>query len=211
MITTSSGQQVETYEQEDASHSDATTMATDSEAIALIESLGLTGQQKLVNGPALTRLPYRAMEAREAVVYRALCDAVSKVEDYSGEAIPLRVLQVVAHARETGLVDRLEVWYPKVYRIDDPVLVGVRKVLLYPDKPEYASLTSDVYHILARWGKTLLPLEQLEAMAVDLHRKARVSALAKLAAQVQTALEEAKTTLDLAVLNKAVQVYGVAD
>ncbi len=74
MITTSSGQQVETFEQEDASVSEATTLATDAAAIELIESLGLKGQQTLINGPTLTRLPYRAMEKREALVYGALFD-----------------------------------------------------------------------------------------------------------------------------------------
>lgn len=211
MTTTSSGLQVETFEQEDASHSDATTMAADSEACSLIQSLGLKGQEQLVNGTTVTRVPYRAMEAREMQVYRALCDATAKVEDYSAEPIPLRVLQVVAHARETGLFNRIEVWYPKAARIDDPVLVGVRKTLTYPDQHQYSSLTTDHFHLLARWGKSLLPLEQMEAMALDLCRKTRLARLTEVAAQVRRALEDTKESLDLAYLTKTPYVSGIAD
>lgn len=211
MLTTSHGLQIETFEAEDASHSDATTMATDSEACALIQSLGLKGQEKLVNGTTITRLPYRAMEAREMLVYRALCSETAKVEDYSAEPIPLRVLQVLAHARETGLFERIEVWYPKTAKIDDPVLVGVRKTRTYPDDDRYANLTTDHFHILARWGKTLLPLEQMEAMGVDLLRKARLNRLTELAAQVRHALEATKESMDLAYLGKQPWVSGITD
>lgn len=213
MITTSSGQQVETYEAEDASHSDASTMANDAEAIALIESLGLTGQQKLVNTGTITRVPYRAMEAREALVYGTLFDGRSKVENYSGEAIPLRVLQVIAHARECGMFESLVVWHPKTYEIHDPVLVGIRKELSYPDH-ENATMrtyTKEVFFILARWGKALLPLEQLEATATDLCRKARLHKLNAVAAQLRMALETTKESLDLAYLAKDVSAYGIAD
>lgn len=208
MIATSSGMQVETYEAADASVSEATTLATDAAAIELIESLGLSGQKALVNGPTLTRLPYRAMEAREALVYRALCDATSKVEAFSAEAIPLRVLQVVAHARETQMFKRLEVWYPKIHKIDDPILVGVKE-----EKHNSGSYnwTSDVYFILARWGKCLLPLEQLEAMAVDLRRKSRLTALTEISAKARQAIELTKESLDLEYLTKQPSASGIVD
>lgn len=212
MITTSSGQQVETFEIEDASVSDATTLAADHEAIELIQSLGLKGQEKLVNAGTVTRLPYRAMEAREALVYGALFDGRTKVEDYSAEAIPLRVLQVIAHARETEMFNGgLIIWHPRTHVVRDPVLVGIKKVLSYPDQPQYSNLTTDVYFILARWGKALLPLEQLEAMATDLCRKARLSKLNEVAAKLRIALETTKESLDLNYLVKDVSVYGIAD
>jgi hypothetical protein len=204
--STPSGIQIETFEVEDASVSEATTMATDAAAIELIEQLGLTGQKKLVNGNTVTRLPYRAMEAQEALVYQAICDSKAKVEDYSGEAIPLRVLQVIAHAKSTELFARLEIWFPKEYKIDDPVLVGVKQEVR---NPTYPTWTTDVYYILARWGKCLLSLEQMEAIAMDLHRKARVAKLTSLAVQVKQALEETKESLDLKYLTQSVAVNGV--
>lgn len=209
MITaTPSGIQIETFEVEDASVSEATTLATDAAAIELIEQLGLKGQQSLVQGKTLTRLPYRAMEAQEAVIYRAICDATSKVEDYSGEAIPLRVLQVIAHAKSTELFARLEIWYPKEHKVDDPVLVGVKQEIR---NPAYPTWTTDVYYILARWGKCLLSLEQLEAIAMDLHRKTRIAQLTSLAIQVKQALEETKESLDLKYLCKEVSGSGVTN
>lgn len=210
-IIISSGQQVETFEIEDASHSDATTMAADSEAIELITSLGLTGQQTLVNGATVTRLPYRALEKREQLVYRALCDATSLVEAFNAETIPLRVLQVISHAKETELFNHLEVWYPKTYKVDDPVLLGVKKVLLYPDKPQYSNLTSDVYYLLARWGKCLLPFEQLEAMAVEMLRKVRATKLNELKVQATSALEVTKESNDLEYLSKDISSYGLTN
>lgn len=152
--------QVETYEIEDAT-SEASAMANDAAAVELIEKLGLAGQSSLMNKDTVTRVPYRAMEKQEMLIYRALCDEDVALEQYSADAIPVRVLQVAAHAKETGMFKKLRVWYPSEARIDDPVLVGVITKKLYPDKPEYDSLTSDTFYILARWGKTLLPLEKL--------------------------------------------------
>ncbi len=210
MITTSSGQQVETYEAEDASHSDASTLAADHEAIELIASLGLKGQEKLVNAGTVTRVPYRAMEAREALVYGTLFDGRSKVEEYSGEAIPLRVLQVIAHARECGLFNGgLVIWHPKTHVVRDPVLIGITKTRTYPDDDRYASLTTDTFYILARWGKALLPLEQLEAMATDLCRKARLHQLNDMAAKLRLALEVTKDSLDLRYLAQQPYANGL--
>lgn len=208
---TSSGQQVETYEVEDASISDATTLAADHEAVELITSLGLKGQEKLIDAGTVTRLPYRAMEAREALVYGTLFDGRTKVEDYSAEAIPLRVLQVIAHARECGMFDSLIVWHPKTFQVSDPLLLGIKKELLYPnhENVSYRALSKDVYFMLARWGSALLPLEQLEAMAIDLNRKARTIKLTKIASQVKRALEETSDSIDLAVLGKDISVYGL--
>jgi len=208
-ITTSSGQQVETFEVEDASVSEATTLATDAAALELIEQLGLAGQKSLVNGETITRLPYRAMEAREALVYRALCDATAKVEDYNAEAIPLRVLQVIAHARDTNLFDGgLQVWYPKIHKVDDPVLVGIKREKHISGS---YSWNSDVYYLLARWGKNLQPLEQLEALATNLARKTRLAKLTEMSIRVKQALEETQESLDLAYLAKQPSLSGVTD
>lgn len=206
-ITTSSGQQVETFEIEDAQNGDASTMAHDSVATELITSLGLKGQQSILNPETHTRLPYRPMEASEALVYSVLCDARCKVEDYSAEVIPLRVLQVIAHARETGLFARLEVWYPQVHKVDDPVLVGIKQEHPWPDHP---SLTRDVTYLLARWGKCLLPLEQMEAMAVKVCRDRRLRKLTQMAAEVQTALTVTRETNELRYLSATPECHGLS-
>src|SRR6185312_2207263 len=172
--------EIETYEIEDAS-SEASAMANDAVAIELIESLGLAGQKTLLNKDTVTRVPYRALEATENLVYKALCNRSCKLEDYSVDPIPVRVLQVAAHARETGMFGRLEVWYPAEAKIDDPVLIGVRIVHPWANdtNENYRALTRETFYILARWGRTLMPFEQLEAMAVKMLKTKRQAAIAK--------------------------------
>lgn len=195
--------QVETYEIEDAT-SEASAMANDSAAIELIEKLGLTGQSSIMNKETVTRIPYRAMEAREMLVYRALCDEEAALESYSADAIPLRVLQVAAHAKETQMFSKILVWYPKEARIDDPILIGVIKRKTYPDHVEkwMRELTSDTYYMLARWGKTLLSFEKLEALALKTLRARRISQLKKAIVEANTALAVAQETDDLSELAK---------
>ena len=195
---------VETYEIEDARSSEASAMAHDSEALELIEKLGLEGQKRSANSDTATRVPYRAMEEREAQVYRALCDRTSPIESYSADSIPLRVLQAAAFAKECSMFTRLEVWYPSEAKIDDPILVGVIKTLLYPDDERYRSLTRDTFYMIARWGKELLTFEQLEAIAMNMLRKKRVSDLKKALIEAQTALTIAQETEDIAELSKGV-------
>ena len=193
--------QVETYEIEDAT-SEASAMANDAAAVELIEKLGLTGQSSIMNKDTVTRIPYRAMEAREMLVYRALCDAESKLEAYAADTIPLRVLQVAAHAKETQMFTDLRIWYPREARIDDPILIGVIKTRLYPDDDKYASLTKDTFYMLARWGRTLLPFEKLEAEAIKICRTRRISMLKKIVNEATAALETAKQSDDIEEVSK---------
>lgn len=197
--------QVETFEIEDAS-SEASAMANDAAAQELIEKMGLSGQSRLMNKETVTRIPYRAMEAAEMLVYKALCDCEEKLENYSADAIPLRVLQVAAHAKETNMFTDLRVWYPREARIDDPVLIGIIKKNTYPDHAEkwMREITSDTFYMLARWGKTLLPFEQLEAVAVKLCRERRLNQLKKAMQEATTAMNVAKETTDLAELMRHV-------
>ncbi len=73
----------------------------DAEAIALIEELGLEGQRKLINktGDAPARNPYRKMSIQERFAFRALMPKHVALDKYSDGPIPLRVLQVAAHAK----------------------------------------------------------------------------------------------------------------
>lgn len=196
---------VETYEIEDAS-SEASAMANDAAAQELIEKLGLAGQARLMNKETVTRVPYRAMEAAEMLVYKALCDGDAKLEDYSADSIPVRVLQVAAHAKECGMFQQLQVWYPSEARIDGPVLVGIIKTHQYPDHPEkwMRDLAADKFYILARWGKTLLPFEQLEAQAVKLCRNRRMNEIKKAMTELKMALASAEETNDLSELSRRV-------
>ncbi len=71
-------------------------------ALELIEELGLDGQQELLterDDDDGERCPYRRMTAEEQRVYGAICEKTTEIEAYASGPIPLRVLQVAAHAR----------------------------------------------------------------------------------------------------------------
>lgn len=141
--------EVETYEVEECVGGVAgTTPEIEAEAAELIEQLGLEGQKKLLtrteDGDAV-RCPYRQMTGSEQHVYGVLCPTHVPIENYDVGLIPVRVLQVAAHARE--FLPLLEVWHPRKSP-KDPVLVGRNAKYNAP-------------HILARWGEVLDPFERI--------------------------------------------------
>jgi len=132
------------------------------EAQALIEALELTGQQNLIrerdtgDGDTVATVnPYRRMTLEEERVYRAICPAVSRLERFDAGPIPLRVLQLAAHAKT--FFSRLEVWHSELHVIEDPVLVG--------RMPNPERSWEERIYLLARWGATLLPFEELRVQA----------------------------------------------
>lgn len=165
---------VETFEIEETK-TDAGIMASDAEAAELIEKLGLEGQRTLLNSDTLTRFPYRKLTQQEGFVYKILCPRTCELKDYKDGIIPVRVLQVAAHAIETGYLNRVEVWYPNNADIKDPVLVGI-KGESRSDKEQF---------LLARWGKELPPIEELEVVALKMRRASLRSKLATIKSKVE--------------------------
>lgn len=161
----------------------------DAEAVALIEKLGLGGQQKLINrtesagGTTVTRNPYRVMTADENFVYKTLCPASCKIADYGDGPIPLRVLQVAAHADEH--FDSLLVWAATSSVVKDPVLIGVRREVVPPRTWEEERL-----FILARWGDVLEPFEKLLEKATAMFRKNYAHKASELIAKFKAAALE---------------------
>jgi len=135
------------------------------EAQVLIDQLDLAGQRGLMvevaagDDDSVTRVnPYRAMTLEEQRVYRAICPGTATLQRYAASPIPLRVLQVAAHA--APFFKRLEVWHPESAVMEDPVLVGLA---------QHATRSwEERIYILARWGATLLPFDQLRAQAAGL-------------------------------------------
>lgn len=161
--------QVETYEEIEV---DADGQEErDAEAIALIEQLGLEGQQRLLkkNEAGNThRNVYPMMTSEQVFVFEQLFPQKTKVTDYAAGPIPVRVLQVVAHGRE--MFDRVEVWHKRVNDPDlkDPLLVGVNK--------EYSFETGYGRYLLARWGEALEPYPVLLELAAKRYRETLLSA-----------------------------------
>ena len=188
--------QVETYEIEDAKHSDASTMALDAEASELIEKLGLSGQKSLQNPETLTRCPYPVAEEETLILFRALNSESCKPEEYSLDPIPVRVLQVLAHAKDLNFFSSFTIWYPNSARVEDPVLVASRTWR----RPGMNWDCTDTY-VLARWGKMLQPLEKLRKEALVNLREQAIIKLAKIRGELVAAEETMKTTQDIKLLS----------
>jgi hypothetical protein len=152
---------VETYEcQETASEP----IEACQEAVEIMEKLGLAGQKELLRKDELDvvrRLPYREMTADEQFVYGMLCPVKAKLKDYRSSPIPLRVLQVAAHAEQAMQFRELIVWDRGTAAEKDPVLVGMKPSEIASQR-EYSWY--DRPFILARWG------DELEAFVVLLKR-----------------------------------------
>ena len=96
--------EIETYEiEETVGETAGTTPEVEAEALELIEKLGLEGQRGLVvekeDGEAC-RIPYPIMDDRERAVYGELYPEHQALASYKAGIIPLRVLQVAAHAEQ---------------------------------------------------------------------------------------------------------------
>ena len=95
------------------------------EQIKLIEELGLTGQQSLLDGSKTGICPYPLMTNEERFVYRVLFHKITKVDEYKGDAIPLRLLQIIAHSKQIEDITKLYILSEPHVDIDDRVLIGV--------------------------------------------------------------------------------------
>lgn len=142
---------VETYEQTETT-SEAQELAHDHESMDIIERLGLAGQKRLSVPETRTRCPYRQMTADEHFVFSMVCPSRAKPEDYEAGPIPLRVLQIIAWAKDNPIFKRLEIWYANSASLKDPVLVGV---------VAGRNNWEENIFLLARWADELLPVAVL--------------------------------------------------
>lgn len=160
--------QVETFE---CSETAAEPIEASEEAIALINELGLAGQQELVakpEGKPESRCPYREITAEERMVYRTLCPEKCNLDQYKASPVPLRVLQLAAHANSLGLFQRMEVWDCESVLVPDPVLVA------HTGKYDWSDNTT---FILARWGAELETFAVLLKKAVEIRRQVMLDQL----------------------------------
>lgn len=183
---------VETYEAIETGFDGS--VECEAEAIALIDSLGLTGQQKLVNGDKTERFPYRLMTTEEAWVYGELLAKAVSLRDYSDGPIPLRVLRVASHA--APLFTKLVVWCPATPDMKDPVLVGIQ-----------GNDWDRKWFLLARWGEVLEPFADLMTKAANAFREKAVATYAEIAGKVQVLGELVKSAPASALIGKSLPTF----
>ncbi len=168
---------VETYECEETA---TETPELADEAMAIIDKLELTGQREMsARKDAGDRCPYRKMEADEMFIFGELCPQKTELKKYADSPIPIRVLQIAAHA--TDYFDNLVVWHPSAAAEKDPVLVGMKK-------PKTGEWRQEAF-ILARWGSVL---EEMPALT----KKALAAYRARIAAYIGRVIQRANADLN---------------
>ena len=138
--------QVETFECQETAYEP---LEASEEALAIAEQLGLEGQKSLFTRredcQQPSRCPYPEATLEQLQVFQLLCPERTELSRYARTPIPLRVLQVAAHAASIGFFQRLEVWDRVSQEVSDPVLIGRTSRYEWDGK----------VHLLARWGETL--------------------------------------------------------
>ena len=170
---------VETFEQteETATGKDS---CLDEKAAELIEKLGLEGQKALASPKnSDVRCPYREMSIEELCVYTALFPEKIEIKHYDRGFIPVRVLQVAAHADNIGTYGQIQIWCERTMP-RDPLLVGRIGTSDWNAK----------YHILARWGDALESFEVLKERAKKI-----------MAEEIKNKLSEARAEFEQAAAN----------
>jgi hypothetical protein len=117
-----------------------------------VEELGLEGQMSLIDGDddSSTTIPFPVMTREEAWTYKELLPSKSNVEQFRHGVIPLRVLSVIALAKQQNYFSKIEIWYSAAD--PDPVAVG------------YAN---DAFYMIGRWGPELESFMILKQKAVE--------------------------------------------
>jgi len=118
----------------------------------MVENLGLEGQKELMEGNK-SPIPFRPMSKEELAIYKICLPEKREVKRFRTEVIPIRVLSILALCDKEEYFKEIEVWSDTE---DDPILVG---------KKGY----SDPFYLLARWGKTLIPLSELRKKAIEIY------------------------------------------
>ena len=157
----------------------------------VVEQLGLKGQEKFLSEDAPTTFPYRKMTKEEANVYKLLCPSERKIEEYSDSLIPLRVLQIAAHAKSLDFFKELQVWCPESADFVDPVLVGEREE---KRKNSWGDSTVTELYILARWGAVLEPFAKLQEIAKQKAMTKLRANLAEIKSKMDNAVDSIEST-----------------
>lgn len=157
-----------------------TTVDTHAEKRQLIKSLGLSGQERIIDRETQRRrIDTKPMTVEEFRVWSAWLPAVygefthhrtlparrfaGFIESYSYDSIPLPVLKLWKHCRDNNLFETYEIWTPARLHVNDPALIG---------------RLGSARYLLARWGESdanWLSYEDIRAIVNAPMRRLRAS------------------------------------
>jgi hypothetical protein len=186
--------QIEVYTIEAPANSEASELAADGQSAIICEKLGLVGQQKLL-APDSSRLAWPHITRLQSLVFQTLFPEKNEVEKFDTEIIPVRVLEVLEQAKDSGLFVAFSVWHSPT-RKDDPILVahtGEKNPQTW--NPNYYNTTGTF--LLARWGEALADFKLLCAEAKEQWTAEKRRALKKDIREKQGELEDLEDTAEV--------------
>lgn len=155
----------------------------EAEAIVLIESLGLEGQQELLvpteRDSHGARLPYLKLTSEQQSVFQLLYPQETGMSVLSSPILPSPVQEIANHAKE--VFKELFVWErANNSSQDNLVLIGCNDTLMHRDM-----------FLLARWGNALEPYSSLKEKATSVFRRNRKNRLIEIVEQANALIETA--------------------
>ena len=147
--------------------------------VDLVRELGLSAQQKHLEVLEKAReVPFKLLSPEERRIWRRFLPArfledaaalregfqgrlmgrwsKSRLTDYNDDLIPVSVLEAWQHCRQMGYFESYEIWTPR--EDSDPVLIGQLGPLTF---------------LIARWGESLMPFEEIKREMEELRRRQR--------------------------------------
>lgn len=159
-----------------------------------IDELGLKGQQALIKAQDNKVIPYPKLNQTELRVWQEYCPQIDQLETYASTQIPYEILTNIQLVKQKKWFDidklvgtetktdskkikgSIEIWSESREDID-PLVVGVIST-----SKRYSwgwSVPEKDYYLIARWGISLRPFEEIRENAINRwvdKRKAKLSA-----------------------------------
>lgn len=142
----------------------------------ICEKLELDGQKQIYSGTQPP--PYTFIDPKTQRIIRTLCPMKTSLHTYRASTIPLDVLKEAQRCLDNDWYKGgLYVYYDD--RSTDPFLVG-----------KLNNEWNSDFHLIARWGNELLPMEELEIKAIARLREQAKNAVHRMNAEVKMILED---------------------
>ena len=122
----------------------------------LVSELGLSKQENFINGTA-SPMPFPVMSEAQQAIYSEILESKESYKEFSTEAIPLQVLNLISFCEKESHFDVIQIWYS--YKNPDPLVVGLK----YPDEESRNKGYSwtRVPYLVAQWGAKIKSIGEL--------------------------------------------------
>lgn len=156
--------------------------AKEKDVFAAIDELGLKGQKELAETQNNKVIPFPKMNITEQRVWEVYCPQKDKLEDYSATTIPYEVMTILQLVKQKGYFDideqelktapentkarkgYIQVWSEAREDID-PLVVGVIETAT---KYSWGWSHGDkTYYLIARWGISLRPFDEIRNTSIN--------------------------------------------